>query len=95
MYSLGRLSIPLNVLGLVFLIFTSITFNFPTLSPVNSEDMNYTCAAVGGIMLIALITWVTTGHKQFSGPESGGVVLRGGEVGITADVEPDESEKSR
>lgn len=24
-------------------------------------------------MLIALITWFTTGNKQFKGPESGGV----------------------
>lgn len=39
--------------------------------------MNYTSAAVGGIMLIALITWFTTGNKQFKGPESGGVWMDG------------------
>ncbi|KAI7526194.1 putative GABA permease, partial [Hortaea werneckii] len=50
LYNLGRLSVPLNVLGLLYLVFTSITFNFPTLKPVTSENMNYTCAAVGAIM---------------------------------------------
>lgn len=74
-FSLGRLSIPLNAIGLVYLLFTCITFNFPTVSPVNSENMNYTPAAVGVIMLIALVTWLTTGRKHFTGPKSGGVVL--------------------
>ena len=94
MYSLGRLSIPLNVVGLVFLSFISITFNFPGLSPVTPENMNYTIAAVGVIMLISLITWLTTGHRHFRGPESGGVVIEGGETTIVADMD-DENEKSR
>ena len=92
-YNLGKLSIPLNVIGLVYLVFTSITFNFPTLSPVTSENMNYNIAAVGGIMLIAVITWFTTGHKQFRGPESGGVVIEGGEIRVVADVEDEEERK--
>ena len=93
-YNLGRLSIPLNVIGLVYLTFTTITFNFPGLSPVTSENMNYTSAAVGIIMLISVVTWVTTGRKQFRGPESGGVVIEGGEVGVVADID-DEDEKMR
>ncbi|KAK4966989.1 hypothetical protein LTR66_012008 [Elasticomyces elasticus] len=71
-YSLGRYGLALNVIGLLFLLFTSITFNFPTLSPVDSQNMNYTSAAVGVIMLIAAITWLTTGKRQFTGPASGG-----------------------
>lgn len=92
MYSLGKLSVPLNIIGLVYLLFTTITFNFPGLYPVTSENMNYTSAAVGLIMLIAVITWLTTGYRQFRGPESGGVVIEGGEAAVVADVEP-ESEK--
>lgn len=69
-------SIALNIVGLVFLLFASITFNFPSTAPVNYESMNYTSAAIGVIALISLITWVTTGRKQFTGP--GGVsYLRG------------------
>ncbi|KAJ5132384.1 hypothetical protein N7448_006542 [Penicillium atrosanguineum] len=61
-------SIGLNIVGLTFLLFASITFNFPSTAPVNHESMNYTSAAIGVIALISLITWVTTGRKRFTGP---------------------------
>lgn len=38
--------------------------------------MNYTSAAVGVAILIATLTWFTTGRKQYTGPERGGI-LRG------------------
>ncbi|MCJ1455526.1 hypothetical protein MMC28_005881 [Mycoblastus sanguinarius] len=73
-YNLGRYSIIMNAVGLVFLVFTSITFNFPTLAPVDSGNMNYTSAAIGIIGLISIVTWVTTGRKAFTGPQIGGEV---------------------
>jgi choline transport protein len=81
-YSLGRLSVPLNVLGLIYLIFIAITCNFPTQSPATPANMNYTSAAVGIIMAIAGVTWITTGRKKFRGPESGGVMIGEEVVGI-------------
>ncbi|KAL9129580.1 MAG: hypothetical protein Q9217_002000 [Psora testacea] len=71
-YTLGRYGIAMNVMGLAFLVFTSITFNFPTLSPVDSGNMNYTSAAIGIIGLISIVTWITTGQKAFTGPHIGG-----------------------
>lgn len=62
------ISIAFNILGLLFLVFASITFNFPTSYPVSHESMNYTSAAIGVIALIATITWLTTGRKHFAGP---------------------------
>ncbi|KAI9706424.1 MAG: hypothetical protein M1836_003429 [Candelina mexicana] len=59
----------LNIIGVVFLLFASITFNFPTLNPVTSDNMNYTSAAIGIIGLISLVTWITTGRERFTGPE--------------------------
>lgn len=44
--------------------------------------MNYTSAAVGVIMLIAIASWVVTGRKEFRGPESGGVVIEGEGVAV-------------
>lgn len=61
----------LNVIGLLYLAFACITFNFPSVHPVNASNMNYTCAAVGASALIAGVTWFTTGKKGFSGPEVG------------------------
>lgn len=57
-------------MGLTYLLFACITFNFPSVYPVTSENMNYTSAAIGVIMFIALVTWV---RKYFSGPEVEGV----------------------
>jgi choline transport protein len=67
-WNLGRWSLPINIMALVYLLFTSITFNFPSLNPVDSENMNYTSAAVGVVMLVALITWFTTAKGNFRSP---------------------------
>ena len=73
-YNLGQYGIITNVIGLVFLFFTSITFNFPTLAPVDSGNMNYTSAAIGIIGLISIITWLISGRKAFTGPHIAGTV---------------------
>lgn len=67
-------SVAVNFIGLTYLLFACITFNFPSVYPVSSENMNYTSAAVGVIMFIAAVTWFTTARKHFSGPEVEGVV---------------------
>lgn len=66
-------SVFVNAIGLTYLLFACITFNFPSVYPVTSQNMNYTSAAVGAIMFIAALTWFTTASKRFSGPEVEGV----------------------
>lgn len=39
LWNLGRWSVPVNLVGAIYLLFTSITFNFPTESPVDSKNM--------------------------------------------------------
>ncbi|KAI4196160.1 MAG: hypothetical protein LQ350_006744 [Teloschistes chrysophthalmus] len=80
-YTLGRWSVWVNAIGLLFLVFTSITFNFPTLNPVDEENMNYTSAAIGIIGLISIVTWLTTGRKSFTGPQIGKVDVVEGVAG--------------
>lgn len=82
-YSLGKYGIVLNVIGLVFLLFASITFNFPTVNPVDQNNMNYTSAAIGVIGLVSAVTWITTGRKNFTGPETGITVIS---VEVTEEV---------
>lgn len=68
-YSLSMpISLSLNVVGLIFLLFASITFNFPSSYPVTQESMNYTAVAIGVIGLLSAVTWFTTGRKRFTGP---------------------------
>jgi hypothetical protein len=62
------LSLGFNAIGLVFLLFASITFNFPSGAPVTSDSMNYTSAAIGLVAILSFITWLTTARKRFTGP---------------------------
>lgn len=68
-YSLGKYGPWLNGLGLVFLFFASIDFNFPQVGPVTADNMNYCSAAFGVIGLIAVVTWFGGARKTFTGPE--------------------------
>jgi steroid 5-alpha reductase family enzyme len=45
-----------------------VTFNFPSLAPVDDENMNYTSAAIGVIALVGIGTWVVSARKGFTGP---------------------------
>jgi choline transport protein len=62
-------SLAVNTIGVMYLLFACITFNFPSVYPVTTSNMNYTSAAIGAVMLMAAATWITSAHKQFSGPE--------------------------
>ena len=73
-YSLGRYGLPLNVIGFFYLAFCCTISNLPSVSPVDSENMNYTSAAIGVVMMISVVTWFTTGKKRFTGPQAGHVV---------------------
>ena len=73
-YSLGGFGLLFNLVGILYLIFAAIVFNFPSVSPINSSNMNYTSAAVGVSGLIAALTWVTTGRTRFTGPQRGGIL---------------------
>lgn len=83
-------SIGLNIVGLIFLLFASITFNFPSAAPVNQESMNYTSAAIGVIALISLITWITTGREHFTGPSA--VNISSGNDNAQSTSQPAETE---
>jgi len=69
-YTLGRWSPIVNAIGLAFLVFAGVDFNFPQVGPVNAENMNYCSAAFGVIGLISLVTWIFDGRKSFTGPQT-------------------------
>ena len=73
-YSLGKLGMVFNVVGIVYLLFAIVTFNFPSVYTVKADNFNYTSAACGVAILIAAITWFTTGKKNYTGPQRGGIL---------------------
>ncbi|KAL4929124.1 amino acid/polyamine transporter I [Aspergillus undulatus] len=67
------LSLLLNTIGLLFLLFAFVTFNFPSTAPVDDQNMNYTSAAIGVIALLAVATWFFSARRRFCGPVVGRV----------------------
>lgn len=92
-WTLGSYGIYFNVVGVVFLLFTSVTFNFPTLYPVDRENMNYTSAAIGVIGLVSLVTWIVQGRSRFTGPRVGVVDARASSVEVESESPRTEGEK--
>ncbi|EPQ62579.1 Bgt-4679 [Blumeria graminis f. sp. tritici] len=78
-------SLAVNIVGLTYLLFACISFNFPSRYPVSVSNMNYVPAAIGVILFIALMNWQITGKKQFTGPRLKGIdeglLILGGESG--------------
>lgn len=99
-YTLGRWSPYINAVGLCFLLFACIDFNFPQVGPVTGDNMNYCSAAFGIIGIVSLVTWVLDGRKNFTGPQTGGIMnaieakdkgLDDGVIGGEKKVNPEES----
>lgn len=69
-WNLGPMGGPIvNAISLVWLTFISITMFFPTLNPVTTSTMNYTCAIIAIVLAYATILWFVQGRKTFKGPE--------------------------
>lgn len=79
-YSLGSYGPWVNLVGLLFLAFAGIEFNFPQVGPVTADNMNYCSAASGVIALIAVITWFVGARKTFTGPR---IEIEGREMAAT------------
>lgn len=52
-----------NSIAAAWLIFAIVFFSFPYYKPVTASNMNYTCAVVGGFLLIELSWWLIAGKK--------------------------------
>ena len=69
-FNLGRFGLAINVISLVwcFLLFTVLLF--PLYLPVSASNMNYTCAVLGGIGLLALVNWVGHAKEHYTTPQA-------------------------
>lgn len=59
------ISLGSNLLGLAYLLSAIGFFFVPTRYPVTADNMNYTCIAAGVTLLLALVSWFTTGSRHF------------------------------
>jgi len=66
--SLGKWSVPLGVISVIWLFGTSTLFFLPVSKPLNKETMNYSCVVIGGVAVLAAIYWIVWGRHVFVGP---------------------------
>ncbi|EKG12412.1 Amino acid/polyamine transporter I [Macrophomina phaseolina MS6] len=71
-----------NLLGIAYVILTTVLFVFPPELPVSGSSMNYCIVVFAIVIIISMITWIFDGRKNFHGPriDEGLEVLDSGKV---------------
>ncbi|RUS18509.1 amino acid permease-domain-containing protein [Endogone sp. FLAS-F59071] len=67
-FDLGRWSIPLNIIAVLWVAFITVLFILPTILPVNALDMNYAIVAIGAVFFGAVGSWIFSARSWFKGP---------------------------
>jgi amino acid permease (GABA permease) len=68
-WSLGRWSRPIGVIAIVWVVFITILFMLPQVSPVGASTFNYTPIAVLAVLGFAGIWWLVSARHWFKGPK--------------------------
>src|SRR3954465_1077423 len=67
-WHLGRWSRPIGVIAVVWVVFITILFMLPTVSPIDASNFNYTPIAVLVVLGFAGIWWLVSAKNWFTGP---------------------------
>jgi len=70
-FKLGIWGIPVAVIAVLFMVFMTIVFLFPTTPQTSVQEMNYTVVVLGGVLLLSLVWYyfpVYGGVHWFTGP---------------------------
>lgn len=59
-----------NIIGLIYVIITTVLFLFPPVLPVTGSNMNYCIVAFAIVLIISTITWFVDGRKNYHGPKT-------------------------
>ncbi|GAA3587506.1 amino acid permease [Kribbella ginsengisoli] len=68
-WHLGRWSRPIGIIAVAWVVFITILFMLPTVSPVAKSTFNYTPIAVLVVLGFAGIWWLVSARKWFTGPK--------------------------
>ncbi|KAI7868527.1 amino acid/polyamine transporter I [Spinellus fusiger] len=67
-FSLGKFSIPLNIISVAWIFFFSIVLCLPRSYPVTAETMNWSCLMISAVVLFSTVFWFTFGRYTYKGP---------------------------
>lgn len=70
-WKLGRWGVPLNVVAILYTLFTSVIMLFPPYQPVTALNMNYASAILAGVLVLSGCFWMIKARKNYSGPTHG------------------------
>ncbi|KAL2356859.1 amino acid/polyamine transporter I [Cryomyces antarcticus] len=59
---------PANLIGIAYVIVTTVLFLFPPALPVTGENMNYCVVAFLIVLVISTVQWFVDGRKHYTGP---------------------------
>src|SRR3954452_2791204 len=68
-WHLGRWSRPIGIVAVVWVVFITVLFMLPQVSPVEASPFNYTPVAVLVVLGFAGIWWLVSAKKWFTGPK--------------------------
>jgi amino acid transporter len=66
----GLLGWIVNLNCIVWTLFVSVIFSFPTVLPVTKDTMNYAAVITGGIAILAMIWYFIDGRRHYHGPQA-------------------------
>ncbi|GAA5962463.1 hypothetical protein JCM3765_004305 [Sporobolomyces pararoseus] len=69
-FYLGKLSRPIALACVVYVGFITVVFCLPTVTPVDSQTLNYTPIALGIVFAYVIISWFAFARKTFHGPRA-------------------------
>ncbi|PYI06804.1 putative GABA permease [Aspergillus sclerotiicarbonarius CBS 121057] len=65
-WRLGRFGVPINLVSVLYLGYTSIFMLFPPYQPVTAGNMNYASLIFGAVLIFSAIYWVWRGRKEYT-----------------------------
>ena len=67
-WTMGRWTLPVNVLALSYILFAIVMTCFPLYRDVTPKSMNWSSVVFSGVVVFALICYVVHGRKVYNGP---------------------------
>ncbi|WPH00004.1 GABA-specific permease [Acrodontium crateriforme] len=67
-WSLGRWGVPINIVALLYQVFSFIMSFFPVYRAVTAASMNWSIAVFGGVCIIAFVNYIFHGRRRYVGP---------------------------
>jgi len=69
-----------NLIGIAYVLLTTVLFMFPPVKEVTGSNMNYCVAAFAVVLIISTIQWFVDGRKNYTGPKIDIDALKAGEI---------------